>query len=634
MQGTSFTYESSQMVSGLSENAPQPPAFPQAYASQQAPSYLHSGQIPLRGSVIQIQPSQLQGYLGPPQLQQFSGYQQPPPQNLAPVLYTLQGVRLDGNLQPVQQQQQQQQFSNILQGKLLFPSYNVQANNHLPPGNFQFVGDTTQNPPQQQLQQVRVQNAVFGGSDGQIPFLQAQLISGHQLKLLPLSDHGASGQAAKGSDVHYSIVPQNHPNQGQSLTEQGKMDCLPQLMQGGGGGSNAGVGIGLQHELKTQQYLKEARDKLESLKALRSNLNASGQGPQQQLIHQPAVRTRPFSETHLDSLPSEEQHHFHQQSAAACDLSAPTSLKLQTHLGSSSEGAAVKFSRHTYPHGTSSHPNEDDDTDLKSMFPPSSLNQFVKDSKYANESRLTTQEKNRNAQRRFRERQKERITQLEGDMYDLCQKLKQMAKANVELSSINVVLERSLKLHETVDGSVALNSPGQGGLLSTATAVLSDKDKAGQPHESAPFSDQQAQGALQSELQSLIIYWKNSLKSLVGLLVKTESGISVPPQAVHISQAMTDLSIKLGRTRPDLIRLLAATHLETHDTLVGACESTAQQQHSSSHKDQPNSLMPPQKHWRAVLKALGTSISDEQKLLLVSANERYHARVGSIMDER
>ena len=456
---------------------------------------------------------------------------------------------------------------------------------------------------------------VYGGSDGKLPLLQNRLqqlqgSQGQSIQILQGSFlGGGSGSSSRGDPIslnpNSSSLVYSLPQAAAQQAQHHPGDLLPMILQGGG---NISLDIGQQQEMKLQQHLREAREKL-------AGQNQGGANGTSQFAMDENQHPRPFnSDPQLQQPPSQ---------LAAFALGGPgplpTSTKSQSNLGRSSEGTLAKFSRRSYHQGPShiaEEPDEEEDGDLKAKFSPMSLSHLIKPDSNA---RLTTQEKNRNAQRRFRERQKERVSQLEADSYDLKNQLQELGKRNAELASLNSILEKSLNLINLMAPS---DQEGQ--------AASSDGRTSGQPQV-------QAQSASSiTDLSTLVAYWRDSVKSLIRSLVKNEAGgVSVTPEAVQSSQALTDLTFKLGRARPELIRQLAATHLESTEVLIGACEVTQPAVHTPGTEKPPKRpLTPSQQHWRAVVGALGAGFSDEQKQSLVAAGERYQSRLHAIVEDR
>eukprot|EP00195_Chlamydomonas_chlamydogama_P002611 CAMPEP_0202920506 /NCGR_PEP_ID=MMETSP1392-20130828/76893_1 /ASSEMBLY_ACC=CAM_ASM_000868 /TAXON_ID=225041 /ORGANISM="Chlamydomonas chlamydogama, Strain SAG 11-48b" /LENGTH=632 /DNA_ID=CAMNT_0049614003 /DNA_START=124 /DNA_END=2022 /DNA_ORIENTATION=+ len=260
---------------------------------------------------------------------------------------------------------------------------------------------------------------------------------------------------------------------------------------------------------------------------------------------------------------------------------------------------------------------------------------------------LTLQEKNRCAQRRFRQRQKERMTQLEKRADHLQAALDKVSSDYTELRSMNAILEKVLHLRDEhistlQEAAKVFNAGGAAAegieaVAATLGPVMMDASApASEAHPESSTNSQHSgshgQGGpgnnhyllTPANLKAMVFadvadFWRSHVKELSKAVLPLEDPATASMDrdaAVRsIQQQMAMLlegAMKIGQVNPMNIKRLYCTNLETMQTITSREISMD--------------------YWRKVVARL--HLSQVQLLDIGRARERYMGKITAILKER
>jgi hypothetical protein len=220
------------------------------------------------------------------------------------------------------------------------------------------------------------------------------------------------------------------------------------------------------------------------------------------------------------------------------------------------------------------------------------------------------QEKNRRAQKRFRERQKVKMTTMEEQLEQSHLELARLRAENTELLSRNSILEKVLALRDDQlsvlqEGKQVLDVDGWPAMVAAAPpyseCVMGMKKEDVVSTQAAPHAQ-------------VIAAWKDAVRTLANLLVELQSTEckETLSRLDHVAKQAGELCMRTAILNPVNIKKLLVCNMEEKQ-LYG--------------QDQQGQV-----HWAAVLNAL--QLTGEQRLEILRLRHDYLLRLAAIMQTR
>lgn len=244
------------------------------------------------------------------------------------------------------------------------------------------------------------------------------------------------------------------------------------------------------------------------------------------------------------------------------------------------------------------------------------------DSLPANKKTMSLQEKNRRAQKRFREKQKVKMATLESQVEEMSSQMYRLVSENDSLRNRNSVLEKVLKLRDeqiaVLQEKVKLFErppkvePSVTTSVSTGGEAGSTLQEAQAPPAEVEDSQFSAEVVSKMSADDVIKLWKDYLKQLSSWVVRAETANPDPEVVRRVEEIITEagtMCTKVAILNPMCIKKLVSCNLEDASSASAAPD-----------------------HWATVLGAL--AMTETQKKEALAARQVFLGKLKEVVEER